>query len=279
LPPAFLLTDTFLINVCFFVAAALVKKLNGETIDIPLSIVVASSVIWVLSTRLFKLYNFYTLSKYYLVLRATWRSIFVYILFFHLYTVLFHNSFPLKFLIFAYITVCISFILGRLTHRTIKDVLSKIYKQESVSVFAIASIGGHWVQLLRLMPLFNSNEVTFISTNSDMTKTLDGQKFYAVPDSNRQNKIALIKCCLSVSWFVLSERPRIIVTTGAAPGLFGIVIGKLLGLKTVWIDSIANVEKLSLSGVIASKIADRVYTQWEHLAQPNIIFAGNIIGE
>jgi UDP-N-acetylglucosamine:LPS N-acetylglucosamine transferase len=69
----------------------------------------------------------------------------------------------------------------------------------------------------------------------------------------------------------------VIVTTGAAPGLFGIFIGKVLGVKTIWIDSIANVEKLSLSGKIASRMADRVYTQWEHLATPKIIYAGNIL--
>jgi UDP-N-acetylglucosamine:LPS N-acetylglucosamine transferase len=106
---------------------------------------------------------------------------------------------------------------------------------------------------------------------------VNGFKYYAVPDANRTEKIDLIKSCLSIAWVILYTRPRIIITTGAAPGLLGIFVGRLLGIKTIWLDSIANVEKLSLSGNIALKVADRVYTQWEHLSTPNIVFAGNIL--
>ncbi|RYZ98901.1 MAG: oligosaccharide biosynthesis protein Alg14 [Sphingobacteriaceae bacterium] len=129
------------------------------------------------------------------------------------------------------------------------------------------------------MPLFKANDVSFISTKASLENTVEGHKYYAVPDANRNNKFNLIRCCLSIGWFVLSSRPEIIITTGAAPGLFGIFVGKILGIKTVWIDSMANVEKLSLSGNIALKIADRVYTQWEHLSTPKVVFAGNILEE
>ena len=72
-------------------------------------------------------------------------------------------------------------------------------------------------------------------------------------------------------------RPGVIITTGAAPGLMGIIIGRIFGAKTIWIDSIANVEKLSLSGRIAVKIADRVYTQWSHLSTNRVVYSGNLL--
>ena len=60
-----------------------------------------------------------------------------------------------------------------------------------------------------------------------------------------------------------------VVTTGAAPGLMALVMGKLLaGSRTVWIDSIANTRRLSLSGRLAWPVADAWLTQWEHLARP-----------
>jgi len=144
-------------------------------------------------------------------------------------------------------------------------------------ILAIASIGGHWIQLLRLMPLFKENEVTFISTKPNLSDMVKGHKFITIPDANRNKRINLCKCILSVTWHVITIRPQVIISTGAAPGLIGISIGKLLGAKTIWIDSIANAEKLSMSGNIATKIADRVYTQWEHLASSKVIFNGNIL--
>jgi len=169
-------------------------------------------------------------------------------------------------------------LVSRLLHPITGYFTKRIADQDpAVRVLAIASIGGHWVQLLRLMPLFKSNNVTFISTKSSLKDTVDGFKYYAVPDANRRTKFELVKCCMSILYVILVLKPNIIITTGAAPGLFAIAIGRIFGIKTVWIDSIANVEKLSLSGKIAIKVADRVYTQWEHLSTPRIVFAGNIL--
>ena len=150
--------------------------------------------------------------------------------------------------------------------------------KKNKKILAIASIGGHWIQLLRLMPAFKGQDVTFISTMSSFADTVTDHKFYTVPDANRRNKFDLLKCALAISWIVFFKiRPRVIITTGAAPGLIGLAAGKIIGAKTIWVDSIANVDKLSMSGNIALKIADRVYTQWEHLATPNVIYSGNVL--
>ena len=57
-----------------------------------------------------------------------------------------------------------------------------------------------------------------------------------------------------------------VVSTGAAPGLIALPIAKLFGARTVWIDSLANCERLSLSGRIARHFSDLWLTQWPHLA-------------
>jgi hypothetical protein len=45
-------------------------------------------------------------------------------------------------------------------------------------------------------------------------------------------------------------------------------LGRLIGARTVWIDSIANVETLSLSGAKIGRYVDLWLTQWPHLAKP-----------
>jgi hypothetical protein len=57
-----------------------------------------------------------------------------------------------------------------------------------------------------------------------------------------------------------------VCTTGASPGYFAIRIAGLLGARTVWIDSIANAESLSMAGRLAGRCADVWLTQWDSLA-------------
>ena len=56
------------------------------------------------------------------------------------------------------------------------------------------------------------------------------------------------------------------ITTGVAPGYFAVRIGKWLGARVVWVDSVANAEELSLSGHKAGSFVDLWLTQWPHLA-------------
>lgn len=146
-----------------------------------------------------------------------------------------------------------------------------------MKILAIASEGGHWVQLLRLTPAFKDQELSFMSTNPDISATLKDYTYYRVPDANKGTKFKLIHCFFHVAWVVFKQRPKAIITTGAAPGLMGIIAGRLIGAKTIWIDSIANAEQLSLSGKIARYFADRVYTQWANLATNKIYYKGNVL--
>jgi Oligosaccharide biosynthesis protein Alg14 like len=47
------------------------------------------------------------------------------------------------------------------------------------------------------------------------------------------------------------------------------VFGRFLGARTIWVDSIANIDVLSMSGQKAGRYADLWLTQWPELASPN----------
>lgn len=146
-----------------------------------------------------------------------------------------------------------------------------------MKILAVASTGGHWVQLLRLIPAFKNHETIYVSTKASFESTVPGSRFYSIPDMNRNNLLHLFQSILEI-WKIISKiRPDIVITTGAAPGLLTLIIGKMRGCRTVWIDSMANIDELSLSGRIASFFADRVYTQWENLANRRVIYSGNIL--
>ena len=136
-------------------------------------------------------------------------------------------------------------------------------------VLAVSSGGGHWVQLLRIKAAFENCDVTFVSVHESYRAQVADHKFYVVSDANRWNLLGLIKSACRLIWIMLKEKPDVVISTGAAPGYLALQFGRILGARTVWLDSIANIERLSLSGRIVSHCADLWLTQWPHLARPN----------
>jgi UDP-N-acetylglucosamine:LPS N-acetylglucosamine transferase len=134
-------------------------------------------------------------------------------------------------------------------------------------VLAVSSGGGHWVQLRRLRPAFEGFETVWMTVDAGYREELGADRLYVVNDATRWNRAGLVVCALRVFWALLRVRPHVVVTTGAAPGFFAVVLGKLLGARTVWIDSIANADVLSGSGTWIGRFADLWLTQWPHLAR------------
>ena len=136
-------------------------------------------------------------------------------------------------------------------------------------VLAVSSGGGHWVELLRLVPALEGTDQAFVTVNPDYRDSVRGHRFYVVNDATRWNKLALLVMAVRMFAIILRERPDVVVTTGAAPGYAAMRIGRWLGARTAWIDSIANVDELSRSGKMAGKHVDLWITQWPHLATPS----------
>ena len=132
----------------------------------------------------------------------------------------------------------------------------------------ISSSGGHWVQLNRLVPAFSECDKVFVTTNSEYRSQVAYSEFHVTPDATRWNKFKMLWMATKMLVLLIKCRPDVVVTTGAAPGFFALFIAKKMGCKTVWIDSIANVDEMSLSGQKVRPHADLWLTQWEHLARP-----------
>lgn len=142
-------------------------------------------------------------------------------------------------------------------------------------ILAIASGGGHWVQLLRMRPAWDGCVPIYVTTQKGYREQVFADareshqptpRFYTVLDANRWQKVRLVRQLLQITWILLRERPDFVISTGAAPGFFALKIARRLGARTIWIDSIANAEQLSLSGRKAGPTADLWLTQWSHLA-------------
>lgn len=147
-------------------------------------------------------------------------------------------------------------------------------------VLAVASIGGHWIQLLRIaQPLEEKYDVVYMSTHPKCKTMVGNSRFHRFPDFSRWDAWKMIPASFKVFAVLIVERPSAVITTGAAPGLLTIICARMFGIKTIWIDSVANVQTMSACGRLARKFAKHVYTQWPDLADGvKVKFAGNIFG-
>ncbi len=133
-------------------------------------------------------------------------------------------------------------------------------------VLAIASGGGHWIQLRRLAPVFEGLDVAYVSVLPGYAADVPGHRFYAVQAATRWDRWKLVVLVVQLARILLKERPHVVVTTGSAPGIIALTLAKtLLRAKTIWIDSIANCERMSSSGLQARRVADVWLTQWPEL--------------
>lgn len=135
-----------------------------------------------------------------------------------------------------------------------------------IRVLAVASGGGHWVQLLRLRPAWEGCEVAYATVHPDSAAQVPGARFFSFRDASRKNKAGFAVVALQLFRAVTSFRPDVIVTTGSAPALLAIIFGRMIGARTLWVDSIANSEVMSSSGLRARKLAHQCLTQWPGLA-------------
>ena len=161
---------------------------------------------------------------------------------------------------------------------SVKEVITQ--HKKSLRICLAASAGGHISQLLKLAESWNGYETFCVTTTDIMQHKLKQYgKVYVVGECNRQHLFKVAKVfsrCLKIA---LRKRPDVVISTGAAVGCIMCFLGKIIRAKVVWLDSITNVEKLSLSGRMVRYIADLSLVQWPNLVEQykNVEHIGAVI--
>ena len=143
-----------------------------------------------------------------------------------------------------------------------------------------ASGGGHLTELLRLSDCWKVFETFFVTTVPVVQDELkQSAKVYVVGECNRQHPILVMLVFLRCLKIIIKEKPDVVISTGAAAGCMICFLAKIMKAKIIWIDSITNVEKISLSGRMVRYIADLFLVQWSELTlkYKNVEYAGTVI--
>jgi len=137
-----------------------------------------------------------------------------------------------------------------------------------MKICLVSSSGGHLSQLICLKEVWGQREHFFVTLRNYAADELrEHSRVYIVDWANRRHPVKLLKLAIQCLVILLQERPDVILSTGAAVGCLICILGKLLGNKIIWIDTLSHVDRLTLSGNIIRHFADLFLVQWPELAQ------------
>lgn len=134
----------------------------------------------------------------------------------------------------------------------------------------VASSGGHLFQLSSLKEFWSDKDHFWVSFETQDAKYLlkTEKVYWAFFPTNRSIK-NLVKNFLLAFKVLKDEKPDAIISTGAGIAVPFILAGKIMGIKTLYLESITRSEELSLSGRLVKPFVDKLLVQWPQLAEKN----------
>jgi len=145
-------------------------------------------------------------------------------------------------------------------------------------VCVVASVGGHLTEVRLLRSAYEGYEHFYVVNEQiELPKDMEGRT-YCIRHAERN---WLVLANFLEAWHILrQERPRVILSTGAGTVVPFTIVGKLLGIRMLFVESFACVEAPSLTGKSVYGLADRFFYQWEQLRRffPKGIYGGRLVG-
>ncbi|MFX0132136.1 MAG: PssD/Cps14F family polysaccharide biosynthesis glycosyltransferase [Candidatus Hodarchaeota archaeon] len=148
------------------------------------------------------------------------------------------------------------------------------------NICLVGSHGGHLFQMTRLMSDLEMNGYkTFIITYDEASILSLKWKKYFIKNIGI-NIFLFLKGFLQMAYIFKNEKPDILVTTGAEIAIAAIFLCKIMQIPTIFIESLARIEKPSYSGILVYPLVDYFFIQSPKLKKhygPKAVYMGTLI--
>ncbi|MGK7906400.1 MAG: UDP-N-acetylglucosamine--LPS N-acetylglucosamine transferase [Synechococcus sp.] len=135
-------------------------------------------------------------------------------------------------------------------------------------VLLVSSTGGHFRALQRLEGYWSHCDRVWVTFRSETTEAaLASESVYWAWGPTNRNIVNLLRNLGLALTVLLAERPDLVLTTGAGVAVPFLALGKVLGAKAVFVESITRVQTLSLSAKLLRPCLDAIYVHWPQLLQ------------
>ncbi|MGJ8700859.1 PssD/Cps14F family polysaccharide biosynthesis glycosyltransferase [Streptococcus pneumoniae] len=148
-----------------------------------------------------------------------------------------------------------------------------------MKVCLVGSSGGHLTHLYLLKPFWKDRERFWVTFDKeDARSILENEIFYPCYYPTNRNLKNLIKNTILAFKILRKERPDIIVSSGAAVAVPFFYLGKIFGVKTVYIEVFDRIDAPTMTGKLVYPVTDRFIVQWEEMKKvyPKAINLGGI---
>lgn len=128
----------------------------------------------------------------------------------------------------------------------------------------VGSSGGHLAQLVALRPWWSDYRTRWVTfPTADALDLLADQDVVPAAYPTTRNVPNLLRNAVLAVRMLLQERPDVIVSTGAGVAVPFFVVGKLLGIPTVYLEVFDRIDSATLTGRLCRPFTDRMLVQWE----------------
>lgn len=132
----------------------------------------------------------------------------------------------------------------------------------------VCSSGGHLFELYALKPFWSKFERFWVTFDKeDARHLLRDERVYQAYHPTNRNINNLLRNCYLAFRIITKEKPDIVISTGAGVAVPFLYVGRLVGAKVVFIESMTRVGNLSLSGRLVCPIVHHLFVQWPELAK------------
>ncbi len=135
-----------------------------------------------------------------------------------------------------------------------------------MKILLVCSSGGHFKALQQLQPFWRSHERIWVTFRTATTEAaLAGETVFWAHSPTNRNLPNLVRN-LGLAWKVIrQEKPNLIISTGAGVAVPFLLLGKLFGSQTVFIESVTRIQTLSLSARLVLPFLTVLYVHWPQL--------------
>lgn len=149
-----------------------------------------------------------------------------------------------------------------------RQVASKLRDVAPVDVLLVCTAGGHLLQLWSVRSAWSEYTRAWVVAGhegSDVESLLVGEAVFDAYSPAARSVKNLIRNFWLAARLIRRLQPRVLVTTGAAVAVpFG-WLARLVGVRVVYVETLARANRPSLSCRLVAPVADRVYVQWPEL--------------
>lgn len=146
-------------------------------------------------------------------------------------------------------------------------------------ILLVACPGGHILQMLALKPAWEDLENLWVTLEAADTKFLLDPSDRVFAHGPTARNVPNFFRNLRLAWkIVRGYKPDVILSTGAALAVPFFVVGRLLGVRLVYVESFTRVQRPALTGRLVYPLTDAFFVQWPTSSHPRrAIYAGSVV--